>query len=158
MERIRKNYISRSDPKKDPHGTPLDKTPDVNLGTNIIPKERYTSADFMEKEWNEIWTKVWLLGCREDQIPEPGDFICTNIGRESVLLVRQKNYEIKAFHNVCMHRGNRLADEGLWSAESFVCGYHGWEDVSDGTFFDIPDLDTFPHGKPPCSCISELPC
>ena len=75
MERIRKNYISRSDPKKVPHGTPLDKTPDVNLGTNIIPKERNTSADFMEKEWNEIWTKVWLLGCREDQIPEPGDFI-----------------------------------------------------------------------------------
>ena len=68
----------------------------------------------------ENLTKTWLLGCREDQIPEPGDFICTNIGRESVLIVRQKNYEIKAFHNVCMHRGNRLADEGLWHAESFV--------------------------------------
>ena len=158
MERLRKNQITRSDPKKVPHGTPLDKTPDLDLGTNIIPKERYTSSDFMEKEWDEIWTKVWLLGCREDQIPEHGDFICTNIGRESVLLVRQENNEIKAFHNVCMHRGNRLADEGLWSATSFVCGYHGWEYDSDGTFVDIPDLETFPQGKPPCNGLAELPC
>ncbi len=158
MDIIRKQTVKRSDPEKHPGGTPLAKSPRIDLGTEVIPKERYTSEEFMELEWEKIWTKTWLLGCREDQIPEPGDFICTNIGRESVLIVRQKNYEIKAFHNVCMHRGNRLADEGLWHAESFVCGYHGWEYDSDGTFVDIPDLNTFQQGKPPCGGLAELPC
>ena len=57
-----------------------------------------------------------------------------------------------------MHRGNRLADEGLGHADPFVCGYHGWKYGSDGTFVEIPDLETFPQGKPPCSGLSELPC
>ena len=90
MEVIRKNKIVRSNAEKNPKGTPLEKTPEIDLGTQIIPKDRYISNEFMEKEWEKIWTKVWLLGCREDQIPEPGDFICTNIGSESVIIVRQK--------------------------------------------------------------------
>ena len=158
MKVIRKNKIIRSDPKENPNGTPLEKALDIDLGTQIIPKERYTSKEFMEKEWENIWTKVWLLGCREDQISEPGDYICTNIGRESVLIVRQSDGGFKAFHNVCMHRGNRLADEGLGHAEPFVCGYHGWKYDSDGSFADIPDIETFPQGKPPCNGLSELPC
>ena len=89
MKVIRKNKIIRSDPKENPNGTPLEKTLDSDLGTQIIPKERYTSKEYMQKEWENIWTKVWLLGCREDQISEPCDYICTNIGRESVLIVRQ---------------------------------------------------------------------
>ena len=128
MKVIRRNKIVRSDPEANPKGTPLEKTVDADLGTNVIPKERYTSKDFMRKEWEGIWTKVWLLGCREDQIPDPGDYICTNIGTESVVIVRQHGCGFKAFHNVCMHRGNRLADEGLGHADPFVCGYHGWHD------------------------------
>ena len=96
MDIIRKQTVKRSDPEKHPGGTPLAKSPQMDLGTEIIPKDRYTSEEFMELEWEKIWTKTWLLGCREDQIPDPGDFICTNIGRESVLIVRQKNNEIKA--------------------------------------------------------------
>ena len=88
-----------------------------DLGQDLVPKERYTSAEFMAQEWEHIWTKVWLLGCREDQIPEPGDYVCTDIGRESVLLVRQRDGGVKAFHNVCMHRGNRLR-EPAFSATS----------------------------------------
>ena len=121
MKVIRKNKIVRSDPEANPNGTPLVKTPEVELGTSVIPKERYTSKEFMQKEWDGIWSKVWLLGCREDQIPEPGDYICTNIGVESVLIVRQFDGGFKAFHNVCMHRGNRLADEGVGHANPFVC-------------------------------------
>jgi phenylpropionate dioxygenase-like ring-hydroxylating dioxygenase large terminal subunit len=158
MDVVRKQSIKRVDPETNPGGTPLAKAPDVDLGTDLIPKERYISPEFMEREWDSIWTKVWLLGCREDQIPEPGDYMCTNIGRESVLLVRQDNGGIKAFHNVCMHRGNRLADEGLWHADNFVCGYHGWTYGSDGAFVNIPDLATFPQGAPPCGGLSELPC
>ena len=158
MDIVRKQTVERVDPDDYSEGTPATKAPDPDLGSAMVPKERYISPEFMEREWDHIWSKVWLLGCREDQIPDAGDYICTNIGRESVLLVRQRDSGIKAFHNVCMHRGNRLADEGLGQADSFLCGYHGWEYDSDGTFVDIPDLETFPQGAPPCTGLAELPC
>lgn len=158
MDVVREQHIERVDPEKWPDGTPAEKAPDPDLGTALIPKERYTTGEFMEREWDGIWSKVWLLGCREDQIPDPGDYVCTDIGNESVLIVRQPDGAIKAFHNVCLHRGNRLADEGRSHVENFVCGYHGWRYDTDGTFVDIPDLSTFPQGAPPCGGLSELPC
>ena len=54
MEVIRKNKIVRSNPEKNPNGTPLGKTPEIDLGTQIIPKERYISDEFMEKEWEKM--------------------------------------------------------------------------------------------------------
>ena len=141
-----------------PGGTPTEKAPDPQLGDAPIAKERYTSTEFMQLEWSRMWTKVWLLGGLESDVPEPGDYICTEIGRESVLLVRQKDGAMRAFFNVCLHRGNRLRAEGVSSAESFKCQYHHWEYDIDGSFKRIPDLDTFPQGAPPCRGLVELPC
>jgi phenylpropionate dioxygenase-like ring-hydroxylating dioxygenase large terminal subunit len=138
--------------------TPAGKAPDPGLGHGLIRKERYTSADFMRLEWERMWTKVWLLGGLASDIPEPGDYICTEIGRESVLIVRQRDGGVRAFYNVCLHRGNRLRPEGVSSAESFKCQYHHWEYDLDGSFKRIPDLDTFPQGAPPCRGLVELPC
>ena len=56
MKVIRKNKIVRSDPEANPNGTPLVKTPEAELGTSVIPKERYTSKEFMQKEWDGIWS------------------------------------------------------------------------------------------------------
>jgi phenylpropionate dioxygenase-like ring-hydroxylating dioxygenase large terminal subunit len=158
MEIIRKQVIERVDPDAQTRGTPAHKAPEQDLGNELIPKDRYISAEFMQREWEGIWSKVWLLGCREDQIAAVGDYICTNIGRESVLLVRQENGGIRAFYNVCMHRGNRLADEGAGHAEVFQCSYHNWQYNLDGRFKEIPDLHTFPQGAPPCSGLREIPC
>ena len=75
----------------------------------------------------EYMEQSMAIGCREDQIPEPGDYICTNIGVESVLIVRQYDGGFKAFHNVCMHRGNRLADEGVGHAA--ICLRIPWLEI-----------------------------
>jgi len=138
--------------------TPADKAPDPELGTAPIAKERYVSPEFMRLEWEKIWTKAWLLGGLESDLAEPGDYISTEIGRESVLLVRQADGKVRAFYNVCLHRGNRLRPTGTGSAESFKCQYHHWEYAIDGAFKRIPDLDTFPQGAPPCRGLVELPC
>ncbi|MBU6212313.1 MAG: aromatic ring-hydroxylating dioxygenase subunit alpha [Gammaproteobacteria bacterium] len=145
-------------PESDGPGTPTAKAPDPDLPTLIIPKERYTSADHMQREWQHMWTKVWLLGGLEADIPEPGDYIATEIGRESILLVRQIDGSVRAFFNVCLHRGNRLRPSGISSAETFKCQYHHWEYGIDGRFVRIPDLDTFPQGAPPCRGLRGLPC
>ncbi len=142
-----------------PGGTPVEKAPDPELGHAVIPAARYTSPEFMRLEWERLWTKVWLLGGRLSDIPEPGDYICTGIGRESILIVRQRDGGVRAFYNVCQHRGNRLALEGLGSVrDSFRCAYHHWEYGLDGAITRIPDLGTFPQGAPPCGRIPELPC
>ena len=111
----------------------------------------------MELEWQRLWSKVWLLGGREIDMPAPGDHITTDIGRESVILVRQKDGKIRGFYNVCQHRGNRLRDCGLGSSATFVCQYHHWEYNLDGSLRRIPDIDTFPQGKPSYG-LTELRC
>jgi phenylpropionate dioxygenase-like ring-hydroxylating dioxygenase large terminal subunit len=140
------------------HGTPVAKAEDPQLGYDIIPAARYTSADFMAREWETVWSKVWLLAGRECDIPEPGDYICTNIGPESVLIVRQDDGSVRAFYNVCQHRGNRLAVEGLGTQASFKCAYHHWEYSLDGCFKRIPDVATFAQGTPQTPGIPALRC
>lgn len=149
MDVKRKSDVTRVE-RPVPNGTPVEKAADPQLGYDIIPAERYTSADFMQLEWDHIWSKVWLLGGRSDDIKERGDYICTDIGRESVLIVRQADGSVRGFHNVCLHRGNRLRPEGIGKAdENFRCMYHHWTYGHDGAIQRIPDLDTFPQGAPP---------
>lgn len=149
--------VKRVAPEQSPV-TPAGKVPDPDLGHELIRKERYTSAEFMQLEWERIWKKVWLLGAIESDLREPGDFVVTEIGRESVLIVRQADGGVRAFYNVCLHRGNRLRPTGVGSADSFKCQYHHWEYALDGSFKRIPDLDTFPQGAPPCRGLKELAC
>jgi phenylpropionate dioxygenase-like ring-hydroxylating dioxygenase large terminal subunit len=149
--------VKRVTPEQSPV-TPCAKEPDPDLGHDLIRKERYTTPEFMQLEWERIWKKVWLLGAVESDLREPGDFVATEIGRESVLLVRQTDGGLRAFYNVCLHRGNRLRPTGAGSAESFKCQYHHWDYALDGSFKRIPDLDTFPQGAPPCRGLKELPC
>ena len=149
--------VKRVTPENSPV-TPAEKAPDPELGHEPISKERYTSREFMQLEWDRIWTKIWLLGGLESDMPEAGDYISTEIGRESVLLVRQDDGTVRGFYNVCLHRGNRLRPPGLGSADSFKCQYHHWEYNIDGAFKRIPDLETFPQGAPPCRGLVEVRC
>ncbi|MFN3591193.1 MAG: aromatic ring-hydroxylating oxygenase subunit alpha [Thermaurantiacus sp.] len=157
MDVKRQVDVLRVDPEAWPGGTPAEKAPDPELGHELIPAGRYTSPSFMALEWEKIWTKVWLLGGRSDDIPEAGDYICTDIGKESVLIVRQPDGSVRAFHNVCQHRGNRLRPEGRGSAETFRCMYHHWTYGLDGALLHVPDLATFPQGAPPWGGAPALP-
>ena len=77
--------VKRVAPEQSPV-TPAGKEPDPDLGHELIRKERYTSAEFMQLEWERMWTKTWLVGCREEEIPDVGDYITTEIGTESLLM------------------------------------------------------------------------
>lgn len=137
--------------------TPIGKEADPDFGTAPIAKERYTSPEFMQREWACVWSKVWLMACREDDIPGPGDYFVDEIGLESVLLVRQADDRVRAFYNVCQHRGNRLVPARMGTAETFRCAYHHWEYELDGRFHRIPDGETFAQGTP-CNGLAELHC
>ncbi len=161
MKVRRDQKIKRSTKPQGTKGTPVKPAPKPSLGASLIPAERYTSPEYAALEWERMWSKVWLLGCREDDIPEAGDHIVTEIGKESILLVRQKDGSVRAFYNVCLHRGNRLVHpvhQPQQAAASFRCRYHNWEYGVNGRFVDIPDLETFPQGAPPCGGLNQIPC
>ena len=128
--------------------TPMERAPDPGLDYVPIPKLRYTSPEFAALEWEKMWTKVWLMAGRESDIPNPGDYFTFEIGRESILVVRQRDGSIGARYNVCMHRGNRLREPGRGHAEKFSCIFHGWEYDIDGCLRQALDPESFPQGLP----------
>ncbi|MDD9802643.1 MAG: aromatic ring-hydroxylating dioxygenase subunit alpha [Deltaproteobacteria bacterium] len=130
--------------------TPIAKAPEPELGSGIIHKDRYTTREFMALEWERMWTKVWLLGPRLSDLAKVGDYVCEEIGPESVIFVRAAEGPggLKALYNVCPHRGNRLRNPGAGRVPSFRCPYHFFEFELDGSQKHIPDLSDFRQGCP----------
>lgn len=132
----------------------------IPLRGDPITGERYYSRAFAELEWERMWKRVWHVGGREAQLEEPGDFVVHKFLRQSVILVRQEDGSVRAFHNSCAHRGNRLVqtpEGGL--PGGFTCPYHGWRYGLDGVVKDAQDADDFPQGNP-CGKLhlKELRC
>ncbi len=109
---------------------------------------RYTSRASFRREWESMWTRVWLLLGRESEIPEPGDWQREDVGPESILMVRQRDGSVHAFYNVCQHRGNRLVTDSNGHVNRFVCRYHAWAFLPDGELVYAQDADDFAEGNP----------
>jgi phenylpropionate dioxygenase-like ring-hydroxylating dioxygenase large terminal subunit len=131
-----------------PDGTPVEKAPEPDLGTELIPKDRYISEEFMRLEWERMWTRVWLIGCREEEIPETGDYVTTEIGKESLLIVRGEDGRCRTFYNVCNHRGNQVKFDQCGNARTLQCAYHFWEYDLTGRLINVPDEEDFSQGCP----------
>lgn len=116
--------------------------------SGAIGRERYVSADYAAREFEQVFAKCWLVAGRDTEIPEAGDYITFEIGRESILIVRQADGSVRAFHNVCQHRGNRLVHHREGSQPSFTCDYHSWRWGIDGTLESVQDEADFSQGSP----------
>ena len=97
-----------------------------------IPKQRYLSRDVLELEAQKLWPRVWQIACRCDDVREPGDTLEYTIADQSILVLRDEERRIRAFHNVCLHRGNVLAP-GCGHARKLVCSFHNWTWNLDGS-------------------------
>lgn len=126
----------------------IESWPEQQTRGHPIPGSRYTSREFFQDEWEHMWTKVWLLLGRESEMPNPGDWQQEEVGAESILMVRQADGSVKAFYNVCQHRGNPLVDGPKGSVKRFVCKYHSWAFMPDGELNFAPDKEDFPEGNP----------
>jgi phenylpropionate dioxygenase-like ring-hydroxylating dioxygenase large terminal subunit len=108
-----------------------------------LDKARYTSRDVVAAEWSGIWTRSWLFAGLLADLPDPGDFFLFEVGRESIVVLRDDGGEIRAFYNVCQHRGNRIFSSASGSVNRVSCPYHGWTYGLDGSLQDIPDEQLF---------------
>lgn len=141
------------------HPLTIDGRDPANLRGDPITGDRYTSRDFMQREWDHMWTRIWHVAGRTAELEEPGDYVVHDFMKESVICVRQDDGSIRAFYNACGHRGQRLASNAASVAEGFRCPYHGWLWGKDGVLRSAQDPQDFPQGNP-CGKLSlkELRC
>ncbi|GGC19258.1 (2Fe-2S)-binding protein [Novosphingobium marinum] len=114
------------------------------LGSEAIDAARYYDPEFFKLECEKMWPNVWQFVAREEDMPEPGDYVTYDNAGRSFLVVRQDDGSVRAFHNVCLHRGRKLkTDSG--SADQFVCPFHGFAWNKDGALKNIPCRWDFGH-------------
>ncbi|MFA5938953.1 MAG: aromatic ring-hydroxylating dioxygenase subunit alpha [Sinimarinibacterium sp.] len=124
----------------------------------VLDVERYLSPEFARREWEKVFAKTWQIACRVDHVRNKGDFYVFDLGRESILITHGADGKLRAFYNVCKHRGNRLVrGQRTGNAPSFGCSYHRWTWNNTGSVKFIPDQETFPGMPDNCSLgLSEL--
>jgi len=105
---------------------------------DFVPKADFIDPAFARQEADHLWPKVWQLACRLEEIPDVGDFVTYEILTDSIIVVRAGPDEVRAFHNVCPHRGNQLT-QGCGHARQFVCSFHGWRFALDGQNTKVVD-------------------
>jgi phenylpropionate dioxygenase-like ring-hydroxylating dioxygenase large terminal subunit len=115
------------------------------LGTEPLSIEPYVSKEYFALECDRLFRHVWINVGREEEIPQPGDFFVKDISptRSSILVARGKDGVVRASHNMCSHRGNKLVYDGRGHCDRFLCKFHGWSYGLDGRLLNVTDESQF---------------
>ncbi|MBG6120046.1 MULTISPECIES: aromatic ring-hydroxylating oxygenase subunit alpha [unclassified Sphingobium] len=122
---------------------------------DFIPGEDYVSPQFAALEKARLWPRAWLMAGRVEEVENSGQFLTFDISDESITVVRTSKGELKAFYNVCPHRGRRLTS-GCGKMGRFFCKYHGWNWTLEGKPVGVVDRDDW-DGQLPDDEISLVP-
>jgi glycine betaine catabolism A len=93
----------------------------------------YGSQEVFDLDMDAIFGRHWLFCATEAEIPEAGDYVTIDLGRYSLIVLRDDDEEVRAMHNVCRHRGSRLLEDPCGSVGNLVCPYHQWTYRTDGS-------------------------
>jgi Rieske 2Fe-2S family protein len=107
-----------------------------------LPQRYYTDPALFQREMEAVHFNMWLCSGRANQIPNPGDYFVRRIADASIIILRDDKGGIRAFHNVCRHRGTLLCqeDEGKLAGR-IQCQYHAWTYRLDGTLASAPHME-----------------
>jgi len=108
-----------------------------------LPVSRYISPEFFQRELTDVWPKAWQLACTVDHVAEPGDWFEYRVGHYSVLIVRGDDGVLRAFQNVCMHRGSELCSGSGAGLSEIRCPFHRWTWGLDGRLREVPSRREF---------------
>lgn len=136
----RKGFVVNPDLPPEDHGA---KAPYIDHGVAIPDKARYYTQEAADLEWQHLWMKCWAFAGLAQDAEEIGDYFRYNLGKESFVVVRIAPGDdgLRAYYNVCPHRGNRLVytDFGHAGNGCFTCNFHGWKFNLDGTNLEVRD-------------------
>ncbi len=120
-----------------------------------LPARFFYDAEVFEQEKAKIFFKSWHLVAHVNEVREPGSFVTQEIFEQSVLVVAGRDGVVRAFHNVCQHRGNRLVESRRGKVSMLTCGYHAWTYSLDGCLRGasytqgVPGFNKATHGLKP---------
>ena len=108
-----------------------------------VPKERYYDPDFYALEVEQLWPRVWQMACRLEEIPAARDFVEYEFLDQSIVVLRGDDQEVRAFQNVCRHRGVKVVEGRGTCGSGFTCPFHGWCYGLDGRNTHVTQARTF---------------
>ena len=127
------------------------------LGSDPVSVDRYFDQSIFDAEIEAIWKTCWQWVCREDHIPEPGDYYTYEVAHLSYIVIRQDDMSVKGFVNSCLHRCTKFkAGEGIGSAPEVRCPYHGWTWTNAGELKSVPCAWDFGHVEPAAYSLPEV--
>jgi stachydrine N-demethylase len=100
----------------------------------------YTDAALYEADLSHIWYQDWIFAASAAELPKPGAYVTLQLGAYPVVVVRGNDGIIRAFHNVCRHRGQRICSKPAGQTAKLVCPYHQWTYETDGRLLWARDM------------------
>jgi phenylpropionate dioxygenase-like ring-hydroxylating dioxygenase large terminal subunit len=128
---------------------PVELSGDV-IDSHQLPAHLFTDPDVFEVEQSEIFRSTWQYVAHESELSETGEYVTRDVGGRELFVVRDSDGELRAFYNVCAHRGCKLLD-GDGSARHLRCPYHNWTFDLDGTLRSTPEAFTHAERNPDAS-------
>lgn len=111
-------------------------------GARTLPQRYFTSPEIFAREQERIFSSGWLCVGHHREIPNRGDYFVQEVAGESLILLRDRDKQIRAFYNVCRHRGTRICEEKSGQLrETLQCPYHAWTYSLDGRLVGAPHMD-----------------
>jgi phenylpropionate dioxygenase-like ring-hydroxylating dioxygenase large terminal subunit len=110
----------------------------------LLPVEAYTSASWFEREQRQLFDRTWQFVGMADDLTKDGDYLTSDVGASSLIVMRQADGRLGAFHNLCRHRGARLLEGQGNVGRELRCFYHSWAYSLEGDLKRVPQRDQFP--------------
>lgn len=118
--------------------------PPYKPGIKRVGVDRWFKQEYHDREVEQIWKKVWQYACREEEIPNVGDYIVYDIAELSFIVMRKARDEFAAYWNACPHRGRKLKEFDGQGVSEIRCMFHGWAWNIDGSVKTIACAWDFP--------------
>ena len=134
------------------------KTTDQANDILSIPTSDYTCEKRWESEMDKIFKELHLMLALSIEIPNKGDYKSLEVVGIPVLITRDKDSKVRAFRNVCSHRGAPLTNEEIGNKSKFTCPYHGWTYSNEGELIGILENSKFGELDKSCNGLQILPC
>lgn len=123
---------------------------------HALSRELYRNEEVYQQDLEQIWHKEWIFAGHTFEIEKAGEYMTIQVGDYPVVIVRDDNGNVRAFHNACRHRGSRVCAESKGKTAKLVCPYHKWTFGLDGKLLFAGNMgekfNNDDHGLIPVNC------
>ncbi|MDP6497128.1 MAG: SRPBCC family protein [Dehalococcoidia bacterium] len=125
----------------------------IDLETGKLDPRIFSDNDIYQEELEKIFGRSWLMIGHESLVPKVNDFFHTYMGEDPVILARDSKGTLRAFLNMCRHRGARIVHTDIGNAKNFFCAYHGWTYSNEGKLEYVPGAEEAYYGALDRECL-----